>query len=79
MNTLPVGEFKAKFSEVLQKVKQGSSFGITYGKDRKKVAVVIPYHQHAKKAKLTIGLLEGKASFRLGRGFKMTDEEFLSA
>jgi len=37
MNLLPVGEFKAKFSEVLQKVQQGSSFGITYGKGKKKL------------------------------------------
>lgn len=79
MNLLPVGEFKAKFSEVLQKVQQGSSFGITYGKDKKKVAVVIPYNQHFKKAKPTIGLLEGKASFKLGHDFKITDEEFIAA
>lgn len=79
MNLLPVGEFKAKFSEVLQKVQQGASFGITYGKDKKKVAVVIPYQKHTKQAKPTIGLLEGKASFKLARGFKITDAEFLTA
>ena len=79
MNLLPVGEFKAKFSQVLQKVQQGASFGITYGKDKKKVAVVIPYQKHLKQARPVIGLLEGKASFKLHPGFKITDEEFFSA
>ena len=32
MKSLPVGEIKAQFSEVLEKVRQGESFGILYGK-----------------------------------------------
>lgn len=79
MNLLPVGEFKAKFSEVLQKVQQGASFGITYGKNKKKIAVVVPYNKYIKKIKFTLGLLEGKASFKIHKNFKMTDEEFLSS
>jgi len=34
MKTLPVGELKAQFSEVLEKVKAGESFGIVYGKKK---------------------------------------------
>lgn len=79
MNLLPVGEFKAKFSEVLQKVQQGSSFGITYGKDRKKVAMVVPYKKYMKKTEFKLGLLENKASFKIHKDFKMTDEEFLNS
>lgn len=79
MNLLPVGEFKAKFSEVLQKVQQGASFGITYGKDKKKIAIVSPYKKYMKKMKFKLGLLEGKASFKIHEDFKMTDEEFLSS
>ena len=79
MNLLPVGEFKAKFSEVLQKVQEGASFGITYGKDRKKVAMVMPYQKYLKKTKFKLGLLEGKASFKIHNNFKMTDEEFLKS
>jgi len=30
MKTLPVGELKAQFSEVLEKVQQGQKFGILY-------------------------------------------------
>lgn len=79
MNLLQVGEFKAKFSEVLQKVQQGSSFGITYGKDKKKVAVLVPYKNYVKKAGFKLGLLEGKAFFKTSDNFKMTDEEFLNS
>ena len=79
MNLLPVGEFKAKFSEVLQKVQHGSSFGITYGKGKKKVAVLEPYKKYLNKTKFKMGLLEGKASFKIHKGFKMTDQEFLNS
>lgn len=79
MNLLPVGEFKSKFSEVLQKVQKGSSFGITYGKGKKKVAVLTPYNKYVSKNKFKLGLLEEKASFKIHKGFKITDKEFLNS
>lgn len=78
MQQLPVGQFKSKFSEVLTKVINGESIGITYGKSKKKVAALVPY-KHLKKAKLKLGLLEGKASFKIHHNFKITDEEFLKS
>ena len=42
MKSLPVGELKAQFSEVLEKVQQGESFEITYGKNKKPVAKIVP-------------------------------------
>lgn len=79
MTQLTVGEFKAKFSEVLSKVLQGESIGITYGKNKKKVAALVPYDKVIKTNRLKLGLLEGKATFKIHRNFKMTDEEFLSS
>lgn len=79
MYQLTVGQFKAKFSEVLEKVLQGHSVGITYGKSKKKVAALIPYKKYLKKTKFKMGLLEGKATLRIHDGFKMTDEEFLQS
>lgn len=78
MTQLTVGQFKAKFSEVLSKVLQGETVGITYGKSKKKVAALIPYSQ-IKGKKIKLGLLFGKASFKIGKDFKMTDEEFLNS
>lgn len=79
MTLLTVGEFKAKFSEVLSKVLQGESVGITYGKSKKKVAALVPYKKVIKGNRLKLGLWEGKATFKIHKNFKMTEEEFLSS
>lgn len=79
MYQLTVGQFKSKFSEVLQKVLQGESIGITYGKNKKKVAALVPYTTIRKKNRIKLGSLEGKASFKIRSDFKMTDEEFLKS
>ena len=79
MYQLTVGEFKSKFSQVLEKVLKGESIGITYGKKKKKVAALIPYNKLAQSNKIKLGLFKGKFSFKIKKGFKMTDEEFLNS
>lgn len=80
MNQLTVGQFKSKFSEVLMKVLQGESIGITYGKNKKKVAALVPYKKYLKqKKRFILGLLEGKASFKIHDDFKISDEAFLKS
>lgn len=77
MHQLTVGQFKSKFSAVLEKVLKGESVGITYGKSKKKVAALVPYQKYMLNKKIKLGILEGKASFKIKKGFKMTEEEFL--
>lgn len=77
MNQLTVGQFKSKFSEVLERVRMGESVGITYGKNKKKVAALVPYKKSMSNKKIKLGSLKGKASFKIKKGFKMTEEEFL--
>lgn len=77
MNQLTVGQFKSKFSQVLEKVLQGESVGITYGKSKKKVAALIPYKKYLKQRIIRLGFLEGKASFKIHKGFKISEGEFL--
>ena len=77
MQQLTVGDFKAKFSEVLTRVIQGESITVTYGKNKKKVAAIMPYKKALKTNTFKLGLLDGKASFKIHKDFKMTDEEFL--
>lgn len=79
MHQLTVGQFKSKFSEVLQKVLQGETVGITYGKNKKKVAALVPYEKIASGNKIKLGLFKGKFSFKIHKDFKMTDEEFLNS
>lgn len=76
MKTVPVGELKAQFSEVLEKVKQGESFGIVYGKKKKPVAMIVPYTDSSIKKERKIGLLDGKVHITISENFKMTEEEF---
>ena len=77
MKTMPVGELKAQFSEVLEKVKQGESFGILYGRKKKPIAMIVPYAENKKKKERKIGLLDGKINIKISENFQMTEEEFL--
>jgi len=75
---MTVGEFKAKFSDVVKALHLGHEVAITYGKKKEKIGVVVPF-KNFKKKKRKIGIWEGKASFKLAKDFKMTDEEFLNS
>jgi antitoxin (DNA-binding transcriptional repressor) of toxin-antitoxin stability system len=77
MKTLPVGELKAQFSEVLEKVKSGESFGILYGKKKKPIAMIVPFKDSVEKKERKIGLLEGKVNIQFSDDFKMSEEELL--
>ena len=80
MVTLPVGEFKSHFSDILKKVENGREFIISYGKRRRKVAALIPYDIFKRRrASRKIGILKGKARMRLSRDFRMSDEELLAS
>ncbi len=77
MKTLPVGEVKAQLSEILEKVKQGESVGILYGKKKRPIAMIVPYLDSEKKKERKIGILDGKVKITFADNFKMTEEEFL--
>jgi prevent-host-death family protein len=79
MKTMQVGELKAHFSEVLDEVKKGREIGISYGRSKETVAVLVPYDQYRNKKKRKLGLLRGKGSVIFKDDFKMTDEEFLGS
>lgn len=78
MKTLQVGEFKTHFSEVIESIKKGEEIAISYGKRKEKIAVLIPYTKYAKKSNRKIGILEKKASFKISKDFKITDEDFFN-
>jgi len=79
MKSLPVGEFKAQFSEVLEMVQQGESVGVLFGKSKKPVAKLVPMNgPKLKNGKRKLGLLEGKMKVVFAPDFKMTEEEFVN-
>ncbi|MFA7566894.1 MAG: type II toxin-antitoxin system prevent-host-death family antitoxin [Alkalispirochaeta sp.] len=78
MKTLPVGELKANFSEVIDDVRAGEKIIITYGKKKENVAVLIPYSSWKKKNSITLGLLKEK-KLKIADDFEMTEEELLGS
>lgn len=77
MKSLPVGEFKAQFSEVLELIQQGESVGVLFGKSKKPVAKLVPMTE-PKKKKRKLGILDGKMNVVFADDFKMTEEEFIN-
>lgn len=79
MESISVGELKARFSQILERVKAGEEIVISYGRKRRKVAVILPYDRYVSKRERVLGLLKGRASCVIHEGFKMTDEEMFSS
>jgi len=79
MKDLTVGEFKRNFSDVLDRVQKGQKIIISYGRKRKRVAVLVPYGDHIPAEKRKLGMLENTGSCVFHDDFKMTEEELLSS
>ena len=77
MKSLPVGELKAHFSEVLEDVQNGETIEILYGKKKTPVARIVPINGSKPKKKRKLGIWEGKVKYVFSDDFKMTDEELL--
>jgi prevent-host-death family protein len=79
MKTMTVGEFKARFSEALDAVRDGETIVVTYGRNHRKVAAMVPYAELKKPRKRPLGLLKSKVRVTFGRDFTLTDDDFLKA
>ena len=79
MESISVGELKARFSEILERIKKGDEIVISYGKKRNKVAVLLPYDRYVSKQERKLGLLKNRGKCIIHEDFKMTDEEMLNS
>lgn len=77
--TMSIGEFKAHFSDVLDAVMAGQTVVVAYGRNRRKVAAMVPYSSLEKKRPRKLGTLVGKTKVRFSPDFKITDEDLLSS
>ena len=75
MKSFPVGEFKARFSDIMARVRSGEEIVITYGKKKEKLAVIIPYAVYKNKG-IKLGLLKDKTL--TCKDFEMTEDELLN-
>jgi len=76
MKTMTVGEFKTHFSEVVEQVKAGVGFAVTYGRKKEVVGYFLPESQLEKTGR-RLGLLKGKLSVDFKEGFQITEEDLL--
>ena len=79
MQTIQVGELKARFSEIIDAVRGGETIVVAYGRNQEKVAALIPYDQLPASQPRQLGLLAGQASVSFADDFAMTDEELLGS
>ncbi|MGQ0541818.1 MAG: type II toxin-antitoxin system Phd/YefM family antitoxin [Blastocatellia bacterium] len=77
MKSLPVGEFKAQLSELLEEVQRGETIEVVFGKKKTPVAHLVPINDLKPKKKRKIGIMDGKVKIVFADNFKMTDEELL--
>jgi antitoxin (DNA-binding transcriptional repressor) of toxin-antitoxin stability system len=79
METLTIGELKTNFSEVLKKIKSGQKIGISYGKKREKVAVIVPYSDYVSTPERSLGLLKDRARCIIHDDFEITEKEMVAS
>lgn len=79
MQTVQVGEFKSRFSEMIDSVRAGETIVVAYGRNQEKVAALIPYAQLSAGVPRQLGALAGIASVSFADDFAITDEELLGA
>jgi antitoxin (DNA-binding transcriptional repressor) of toxin-antitoxin stability system len=75
MKTLTVADVETRFSDVIGQVKNGEKFQILFGVLREPVAMIVPMEN--KNNLRRIGVLDGKAMFKINGNCKISEEEFL--
>lgn len=79
MKQVSLAEFKAHFSGWLDAVRQGERIAIQYGRRKEIVAILVPPAPMVRGLARRLGVLKGKAQFRIGPGFKMTEADLIEA
>ena len=74
MIQMTVGDFKAQFSSVLEKVMNGEEVQILYGRAKKPVASLTKTKKTEKPKKRPLGSYEGKATYWEDENFRLTPE-----
>ncbi len=75
MKTVPVGEFEAHFSAIIEPVRSDEEIIIAYGEKKESIAALIP-HAADKRQKIRLGILRSKR-FKIRDDFEMTEEKLL--
>jgi antitoxin (DNA-binding transcriptional repressor) of toxin-antitoxin stability system len=75
MKALTIADIETRFSDVIGEVMNGEKVQILFGTLKEPVAMIVPMQSQNNPRK--IGILEGKALFKVNGNSKFTEEEFL--
>ncbi len=79
MKTVPVAEVRSNLSTLLKEVESGNEIGISFGRRRETIAVIVPIAEYRKIKERRLGSLAGRLTVEFKDDWKMTDEEFLDS
>ena len=79
MKTVPVAEVRSNLSTLLKEVESGNEIGISFGRRRETIAVIVPIAEYKKIKERRLGSLAGRLTVEFKDDWKMTDEEFLDS
>lgn len=77
MRTLTQNEVMKDIPRIWEMVKKGEEIIITSEQNQENVAVIISYEKYHKKSERPLGILKGKASYKLKEDSEITDEELI--
>ncbi len=78
MKTITQNDLQNNFAQVLDILQRGEEILINNEQDQQHLAVMISYNTYQKRQTRPLGILKGKATYRLKDDFGITDEELLS-
>ena len=79
MKTLSVAEVRSHFSSLLKEVENGEEIGISFGKKKETIAVIVSIKEYKKVKARRLGSLEGRVTVEFKENWKMNEEEFLES
>ena len=79
MKTVSVAEVRSNLSTLLKEVESGNEIGISFGRRRETIAVIVPIAEYRKIKERRLGSLAGRLTVEFKDDWKMTDDEFLDS
>jgi antitoxin (DNA-binding transcriptional repressor) of toxin-antitoxin stability system len=77
MKSMTVGEFKSRFSAVLETVRRGGSVTVCYGRQRRPMAVLVPARPPRRGAGRRLGILAATARAEFVGEWAVSDGDLL--
>ena len=78
MKALTQNEVIRDIFKILEMVKSGEEIIIKNEENQENMAVIISYEKYRNKQERPLGILKGKATYKIKDDFKITDEELLT-